>query len=44
MSPEFIPIDAIASDHAPHAFHEKKTSYEEAPFGVIGLETSLAVQ
>ncbi len=36
-------IDAIASDHAPHAVHEKESSYIEAPFGMIGLETSLAV-
>lgn len=36
-------IDAIASDHAPHAVHEKDVTFEEAPFGLIGLETSLAV-
>jgi len=36
-------IDAIASDHAPHAVHEKEASYDEAPFGVIGLETTLPV-
>jgi len=36
-------IDAIASDHAPHAFHEKETSYQDAPFGLVGLETSFAV-
>lgn len=36
-------IDAIASDHAPHAVHEKETSYDAAPFGIIGLETTLAV-
>jgi dihydroorotase len=36
-------IDAIASDHAPHATHEKEVTFEEAPFGLIGLETSVAV-
>lgn len=36
-------VDAIASDHAPHAVHEKETSYMDAPFGLVGLETSLAV-
>jgi len=36
-------IDAIASDHAPHAVHEKETPFNEAPFGMIGLETTLAV-
>jgi len=33
-------IDAIATDHAPHAAHEKSRSIEEAPFGIIGLETA----
>ena len=32
-------IDAIASDHAPHLFSEKNTSFKEAAFGSIGLET-----
>ncbi|HOC93828.1 MAG TPA: dihydroorotase [bacterium] len=36
-------IDAIASDHAPHAVHEKEVSYDDAPFGLVGLETTLAV-
>lgn len=36
-------IDAIATDHAPHAKEEKSKSFEKAPFGVIGLETSFAV-
>jgi len=35
-------IDCIATDHAPHARHEKDTPFEEAPFGVIGLETAFA--
>jgi dihydroorotase len=33
-------ICAIATDHAPHARHEKEVPFEEAPFGVIGLETA----
>ena len=36
-------IDAIATDHAPHSREEKSRSLENAPFGVIGLETSFAV-
>lgn len=36
-------VDAIATDHAPHARVEKSRSLEGAPFGVIGLETSFAV-
>ncbi len=35
-------IDAIATDHAPHARQEKDVPFEEAPFGVIGLETAFA--
>jgi dihydroorotase len=35
-------IDCIATDHAPHARHEKDVPFEEAPFGVIGLETAFA--
>ncbi len=35
-------ICAIASDHAPHARHEKDAPFEEAPFGVTGLETAFA--
>ena len=35
-------ISCIATDHAPHALHEKETPFEEAPFGVIGLETAFA--
>lgn len=33
-------IDAIATDHAPHAPHEKEAPIEKAPFGIIGLETA----
>lgn len=36
-------IDAIASDHAPHAAHEKEQEFDYAPFGMIGLETTLAL-
>jgi dihydroorotase len=36
-------IDAIASDHAPYSFDEKYVEYNAAPFGVIGLETTLGV-
>ncbi len=35
-------IEAIATDHAPHAIHEKEVPFEEAPFGVTGLETAFA--
>jgi len=36
-------IDAIATDHAPHAVHEKETDFVEAPCGVLGLETAFGV-
>ncbi len=36
-------IDAIATDHAPHAFHEKQVEFERAAFGIIGLETALPI-
>jgi len=36
-------IDVIASDHAPHTENEKEIEFERAEFGVIGLETELAV-
>jgi dihydroorotase len=35
-------IGSIATDHAPHARHEKDAPFEEAPFGVTGLETAFA--
>jgi dihydroorotase len=35
-------ISAIATDHAPHARHEKDVPFEAAPFGVTGLETAFA--
>jgi dihydroorotase len=36
-------VDAIASDHAPHSREEKDQEFDLAPFGVIGLETTLGV-
>ncbi|SIS37868.1 dihydroorotase [Salimicrobium flavidum] len=33
-------IDCIATDHAPHAEHEKQQSMKQAPFGITGLETA----
>jgi dihydroorotase len=36
-------VDAIATDHAPHAPHEKQVEFDRAPFGIIGLETALAL-
>jgi len=35
-------ISAVATDHAPHAQHEKEVPFEAAPFGVTGLETAFA--
>jgi dihydroorotase len=35
-------IACVATDHAPHARHEKDVPFEEAPFGVTGLETAFA--
>jgi dihydroorotase len=36
-------IDVLASDHAPHSPEEKNRPWDEAPFGVIGLETTLGL-
>ena len=36
-------VDAIATDHAPHAPHEKELEFELAPFGTTGLETALSL-
>jgi dihydroorotase len=36
-------LDAIATDHAPHAVHEKDLEFTLAPPGMIGFETALAV-
>ena len=35
-------LDAIATDHAPHASYEKEQEFDRAPFGIIGVETMLA--
>jgi dihydroorotase len=35
-------IDAVATDHAPHARHDKEHAFAEAAFGMLGLETALA--
>ena len=34
-------IDAIATDHAPHALEDKQCEYDRAAFGIVGLETAL---
>jgi len=36
-------IDAIATDHAPHAGSEKMQEFEKCPFGILGLETALGI-
>ncbi len=36
-------VDAIATDHAPHAQHEKEIEFDKAPNGIIGLETALGL-
>lgn len=36
-------IDCIATDHAPHAAYEKEREFALAPFGIVGLETSLGL-
>lgn len=36
-------ITVLATDHAPHAEHEKRQPFETAPFGIVGLETALAL-
>jgi dihydroorotase len=35
-------IDCVATDHAPHARHEKEVPFEQAPMGTTGLETAFA--
>jgi dihydroorotase len=35
-------VECVATDHAPHAAHEKEVPFEAAPFGVTGLETAFA--
>ncbi len=36
-------VDAVATDHAPHATHEKMIEFERAVFGITGLETALGL-
>ncbi|MGP8174222.1 MAG: dihydroorotase [Terracidiphilus sp.] len=36
-------VDSIATDHAPHAVHEKEVEFENAPNGITGLETALGL-
>jgi dihydroorotase len=36
-------VDAIASDHAPHHMDEKELEFDQAPFGIVGLETSIGL-
>ena len=36
-------IEILASDHAPHCTYEKEVEFDQAPFGVLGLETELAI-
>jgi dihydroorotase len=36
-------IDVIATDHAPHHYDEKEREFADAPNGIVGLETALAV-
>ncbi len=36
-------IDCLATDHAPHTREEKELEFDKAPFGIIGLETALAL-
>jgi dihydroorotase len=36
-------IDCIATDHAPHALYEKDVEFDDAPFGISGLETALGL-
>ena len=36
-------ITILASDHAPHSIFEKEVEFDQAPFGILGLETELAL-
>ncbi len=36
-------VDVFATDHAPHTFKEKEGPIEKAPFGMVGLETSVSI-
>src|SRR5215510_4875495 len=36
-------VDCIATDHAPHAHHEKNAEFDRAPFGITGVETAFGL-
>jgi dihydroorotase len=36
-------VDAIATDHAPHHYDEKRVEFDHAPFGIVGLETAVSL-
>jgi len=36
-------VDVIATDHAPHHYDEKNVEFDRAPFGIVGLETAVAL-
>jgi dihydroorotase len=36
-------LDTVATDHAPHHYDEKEQAFDDAPFGVVGLETALGL-
>src|SRR5882672_7929541 len=36
-------VDAVATDHAPHHYDEKKVEFDRAPFGIVGLETAVSL-
>jgi dihydroorotase len=36
-------LDVIATDHAPHHYDEKEQAFEDAPFGIVGLETAVGL-
>jgi dihydroorotase len=36
-------LDTLATDHAPHHYDEKEQAFDDAPFGVVGLETSVGL-
>jgi dihydroorotase len=36
-------LDVLATDHAPHHYDEKEQAFEDAPFGLVGLETAFGL-
>jgi dihydroorotase len=36
-------LDVLATDHAPHHYDEKEQAFDDAPFGIVGLETALGL-